>query len=466
MPNVTLTENSRGVVAYEFGNEVTLRRLVLATFLTENDASLTKQIAELVPRVNPAIVHALAVTARKEYALRKVPLLLAREMARHETHRVLVADTLEQVIERADELGAFLELYFGGKSRTESKEKLSRQVRLGLGRALAKFNRYALVRYDRNSSKFSMQDIIRLVHPKPENDERNELYRKVAKGEDLGEIRDWERVLSQSTNKLEAWTSVLDDTQYKIGGLALLKNMRNMLQAGISEDRLIQAIEGNPFRYVLPFRFISALRAVEQWKPPSSALRNALESAMFRGLAEYPRFDGDTVFLVDISGSMGRPLGLSFQDRRGASFDSGMSRSDGAQALTMLLREVCDTPHIYTFGSRITRVDGRGFALGASVKQQNQNTLLGSCLKQAKHDLDLRGVTPKRLIVITDEESADAVGEGFSEYNYMVNVKSTSYSIAFGKWTRAVGFSEHILKLISEAEALDRYVKEKVAQIV
>ena len=38
--------------------------------------------------------------------LRHAPLLLVREMARHATHRGLVAETLGRVIQRADELAS------------------------------------------------------------------------------------------------------------------------------------------------------------------------------------------------------------------------------------------------------------------------------------------------------------------------------------------------------------------------
>ena len=44
--------------------------------------------------------------------LRHAPLMLVREMARHASHRKLVAETLEQVIQRADELAEFVAIYW------------------------------------------------------------------------------------------------------------------------------------------------------------------------------------------------------------------------------------------------------------------------------------------------------------------------------------------------------------------
>src|ERR1700761_8722413 len=86
-----------------------LRRSVLACMLWENEfyesgVTIASRIRELVPQVDAAQVAALAVEARPAMKLRHAPLLLVREMARHATHRGLVAETLVRVIQRADEL--------------------------------------------------------------------------------------------------------------------------------------------------------------------------------------------------------------------------------------------------------------------------------------------------------------------------------------------------------------------------
>lgn len=459
MPTLIETRNSHGVLAYEFGNEISLRRLVLACFLTESATVIRDHIAALVPKVNPLAVLELAITARKDYALRKVPLLLVREMARYPSHRPYVADALEAVIERADEMGAFLEMYWEGKSKTAGRDKLARQVQVGLARAFAKFNAYSFARYDRDSAKFSMQDIIRIAHPKPSSDEQAELYRKIAKGEDLPPIVDWERELSASTDKRASWEMLLKEK--KVGGLALLKNLRNMFQAGVPESVILHAIQEHSFKYVLPFRFISAMRELASAHiMPSPDFTNAVEIALLKGLADFNKLDGDTVFLVDVSGSMGSSLGMTFTDRRGRTQSSPMSRSDGARALTMMLREVCDRPHIFKFHTRIHKVpESRGFELGAYVVHERQNTRLGDCLKQAKHQMELDGITPKRLIVLTDEESQDDIGAGFAKHNYLINVKSTSYSVGYGDWVRLVGFSEHIVRLVYENEKLESIIE-------
>src|SRR6202042_401989 len=93
--------------------EQALRRSVLACMLWEdefyeNGVAIAARIRELVPKVDAAKVAALAVEARTAMKLRHAPLLLVREMARHATHRALVAETMTRVIQRADELAEFV----------------------------------------------------------------------------------------------------------------------------------------------------------------------------------------------------------------------------------------------------------------------------------------------------------------------------------------------------------------------
>src|SRR5580704_3814066 len=106
-----------GAPAAAISPEQALRRSVLSCMLWEGEfyedgAQIAGRIHELVPQVAAEKVAALAVEARERMKLRHAPLLLAREMARHATHRGLVAETLARVIQRADELAEFVAIYW------------------------------------------------------------------------------------------------------------------------------------------------------------------------------------------------------------------------------------------------------------------------------------------------------------------------------------------------------------------
>src|ERR1017187_5931659 len=105
--------------------EQALRRSVLSCMLWEGEfyedgVQIAGRIHELVPLVDATQVAALAVEARERMKLRHAPLLLVREMARHATHRGLVAETLARVIQRADELSEFVAIYLVGGRQAPS----------------------------------------------------------------------------------------------------------------------------------------------------------------------------------------------------------------------------------------------------------------------------------------------------------------------------------------------------------
>jgi hypothetical protein len=81
-----------GAPARHISAELQLRRSVLACMLWESQfyedgVEIAGRIAELVPKVAPEKVAALAIEAREQMKLRHAPLALVREMARHKTHR-------------------------------------------------------------------------------------------------------------------------------------------------------------------------------------------------------------------------------------------------------------------------------------------------------------------------------------------------------------------------------------------
>jgi hypothetical protein len=59
-----------------------------------------------------------------------------------------------------------------------------------------------------------------------------------------------------------------------------------------------------------------------------------------------------------------------------------------------------------------------------------------------------------RLIVITDEQSADRVPEP-TGLGYMINVASNRNGVGYGKWLHVDGWSDAVMRFISEHERAD-----------
>lgn len=90
-----------------------LKRSVLTCLLWEpsfyeSSTEVADRIADLVTKVQPSQVAALACEARDRMNLRHVPLFLVAELSKIKGNGSLVAETLGHVVQRADELCEFL----------------------------------------------------------------------------------------------------------------------------------------------------------------------------------------------------------------------------------------------------------------------------------------------------------------------------------------------------------------------
>jgi hypothetical protein len=422
-----------GAPARNLSTELQLRRSVLACLLWESQfyedgVEIAGRIAELVPKVAAEKVAALAVEAREKMKLRHAPLLLVREMARHATHRGLVAETLARVIQRADELGEFVAIYW-----KDGRVPLSAQVKKGLAAAFPKFDAYALAKYDRGGP-IKLRDVLFLAHAKPRDEAQAEVWKRLIAGE-LTAPDTWEVALSSGADKREAWERLLREE--KLGALALLRNLRNMRDVGVNEDLVLAALGSMSTARVLPFRFLAAARYAPQWE-------EALEQAMLKCVAGAEKLRGNTlpgktIVLVDVSGSMTASL----------SHRSEMQRTDAAYGLAVLLREIGEKVAVFSFSDKLVEVPARrGFALRDAIdaSQLHSSTMLG----QAVGELN-RKQSYDRLIVITDEQAHDTVpapqGKG-----YVINVASYKNGVGYGKWTHIDGWSESVVEYIRELE--------------
>src|SRR5215472_10219232 len=416
-----------GAPAKHISAERQLRRSVLACMLWEDQfyedgVAIAGRIRELVAKVPADKVAALAVEAREKMKLRHAPLLLVREMARLASHRHLVAETLYQVIQRADELSEFVALYW-----SEGKQPLSAQVKKGVAAAFTKFDEYALAKYNR-ATPVKLRDALFLSHAKPVDAAQAELWKRLVEGE-LATPDTWEVALSSGADKRQAWERLLAEN--KLGALALLRNLRNMTEAKVSEHAIRDGLARMRTERVLPFRFIAAARYAPQWE-------TELEQAMFRSLEGQARLPGKTILLVDVSGSMDAPL-----SRR-----SEMRRNDAAYGLAVLLREIADVS-VYSFSDELARVPSRrGFALRDAINssQRHSGTYLGKAMNAIEEKYD-------RLIVITDEQSHDPVPNP-KALGYMINVASYQNGVGYGQWTHIDGWSDSVIEYIRAAEPM------------
>ena len=423
-----------GARARRFTPEQELKRALMNCLLWEdqfyeNGVSIAERIKSLVPVVEPAKVAALAVEAREKMKLRHAPLLVVREMARQEKHRALVADTLDRVIQRPDEMTELLAIYWAdalGPQQQRKRQPVSAQIKKGLARALTKFDAYQLAKYDRDGA-VRIRDVLFLVHAKPRDAAQEKVWKQLVDGE-LPSPDTWEVSLSGGRDKRETFERLI--AEKRLGGLALLRNLRLMQKAELLRQTIADAIEAMRTDRILPYRFITAARYAPDFE-------RELESAMLKSVKGHAHLPGRTRLLIDVSGSMFATL----------SAQSEMTRAEAACGLAILAREVCDEVEIFTFSNDVVKVPPRrGFALRDAMvnSQAHRGTYLGNAVSE----IDRKG---DRLIVFTDEQSHDAVGAPKGR-GTMVNVASYQHGVGHGAWTRVDGFSEAVIAWIAASE--------------
>lgn len=230
-----------------------LRRTVLSCLLWEDTfyesgQDIATRISTLAALNPPEIVAELAIEARSTYKLRHAPLWLLLDLIRRSAKGT--AGVIASVIQRPDEMGELISMYW-----KDGKRPLSNQMRKGLAKAFASFDEYQLAKYNRDVP-VKIRDVMFLVHPKPNSPEFERLYERVA-NKRLAIPDTWEVALSGGADKKETFTRMLQEGT--LGYLALLRNLRNMVQAGVDDQLVRDAILARRgANRVLPFRYVAA----------------------------------------------------------------------------------------------------------------------------------------------------------------------------------------------------------------
>lgn len=412
--------------------EKQLRRSVLSCLLWESEfyedgQSIAERIIENAAKVNPSILADLAIEARGVYNLRHVPLLLLDALSKtgRGAERQLVSNAVCDVIQRVDDMAELLAIHW-----RNGHKMIPAQMRKGLDRAIRKFDEHQLAKYDRDD-KVKLRDVLRVVRPKPDNDEQSALWKRAVKRE-LVVPDTWEVELSAGKDKRATFERMIREG--KLGYLALLRNLRNMAQAGCDEKLVTDAIiarKGGAQR-VFPFRYVAAARAAPQFE-------RAIDIALLAAIGEMVDFAGKTIALVDVSGSMDTAM----------SKRSDLTRMDAAAALAAIIP---GDVRMFSFSNDTKEVPARkGMAGIDAIKhsQQHGGTYLGNAVTKVNtmpHD---------RLIVITDEQSHDQVPDPIAEHAYMINVGSYKNGVGYGRWTHIDGFSEGVFRWIRAFENTD-----------
>ena len=434
-----------------------LRRSVLANLLWEDTAyadgkEISTWISELVPNVDPVKVYNLALEARKKMKLRHTPLFLAREMLRYDSHKKYVAELLPHIITRADMISDFVSLYW-----KNGKAPIPHKARKGLAESFHNFDEYQFAKYDRNSN-VKIRDVMFLTRPVPRTDEEKKLFKDIA-NRTLKTPDTWEVMLSSGMDKRKAWEKLIADR--KLGGLAFMRNISNMVEAGVPSRIIAEGMKKIGTSMLLPLDYLKA------YMMNGAEFRNPIEELMLRSYENLPKIPGNTLFIIDVSGSMTAKM----------SGKSRFERMDAAGAMAILGISQCESCKIvctagtYHCGMRceeITRPKS-GFGIISQIRDMyhklggygifTARTLEWCRERYGSNSFD-------RIVVFSDSQDQDRSGmrpKPFGKHNYICDVSNEKHGINYnGVWDAEIsGFSEHFLTYIAACEGIENEIESE-----
>lgn len=435
----------------------TLRRITLANLLWEDCAyvdgkSLAQEIVRLVPLCNPKDVANLALECRLVQKLRHTPLFLVSEMCKYDATRVYVGEILPKIITRADMITDFLAIYW-----KDGKRPLANQAKRGLAASFHNFDAYQFAKYDRDA-KIKLRDVMFLCHPKATDAQEEELFRMIAE-RSLPIPDTWEVALSAGADKKETWTRLINTR--KIGGMAFLRNLRNMKDAHVEFDTIIKGLNELKGTMLLPLDYLKAARMAPEFE-------SYIEAKMMDSYAHLPKLPGKTLFIVDVSGSMGDTT----------SSGTNFMRLDQACAMAMLAANQCESYKLVaTAGCDRTSVGShleieypkKGFGLAKQIMETRDSVGLGGIFtrqvlewsKKRFKDTDF-----DRIIIFSDSQDCDRIDKvphPFAKHNYICDVSSHAKGVNYrGCWTAEIsGWSEHFITYIAALEGIENKFEEE-----
>lgn len=381
---------------------------------------------------------------RNEANMRTASLVGAAEFAKARKDAGLDGmsrQVIDSVMQRADEPGEMLAYWTSIHGKNVPKP-----VKRGLADAAARlYNERSFLKWDSDARGFRFADVLELGHPKPKDATQDALFEHVLDSRfnpdreipaELGTLAvraelmswgvkkrhdlfhrpaaaptvlrnagmTWEALAGWLQGPLtkEAWEAVIPSMGY----MALLRNLRNFDEAGVSDDVAGEVVArlADPEQVAksrqLPMRFLSAYRAA-----PSLRWAYPLEQAMTHSLSNIPELGGRTLVLVDTSGSM----------NSGFSKDGTLMRWDAATLFGISLAARCAHADVVSFSNGYFGGDGtkvfpsqKGESVLRAVERWKANGFFigGGTDTSGAIQRHFRSGFHDRVVILTDEQAA------------------------------------------------------------
>lgn len=399
------TVNHEGHVAYRMDDALKLVTMALTSMLGEpkfygdNTDDLIRLAERLCAAGRGELVAKLAVWTRTKGNLRSVSHALVAVVAHVVKDQEYVRKATHIVAsQRGDDgteiLATYAALY--GKPFPNA-------LRRGVADALSGMSAYDIAKYQSGSREFKLRDTLRIAHPVPRDDEAAAAMSACIAGT-LGKPKGWETELSARGNTAEVWDELI--AEGRLGYMAMLRNLRNMLSAGANVEPVLTVLESPEAVHrsrQLPFRFYSAWRELQSAHLCTTRVHKALDAALVASCDNVDRLPGRTAVLIDTSASMSSAV----------SERSAVTCRDIAAVLGALATYISDDAWVCQFDTSASQLAFTGSSILADVRSV-PFAGGGTDMKEGFACLMASGFDADRVIVISDNE----VNGGFGRYGW------------------------------------------------
>lgn len=268
-----------------FSNKLDDKFYESSTVQMENFIKLTE---EVLNEYGPVFVAKCAMFSRNELGLRSVSQLVAamlngqsferkRDFYKAFCHR---PDDMSEIFAAVDMLGG----------------KRSHAMIRGFADYMSNISEYRLMKYQMKGKRYNMYDLINIIHPKG--------YAIDGYMNGRLEAADtWEVNISTGN---DSWKNMVEGN--RLGYLALIRNLNNILSEDVDDewikrnlvDQLINEVSIKK-SLVFPYQIYTAYRNLNV---QNFAVITALDTAFRIACGNMPKLEGNSVIMLDVSGSM------------------------------------------------------------------------------------------------------------------------------------------------------------------
>ena len=476
-----------GAPAFSFTEEAELLLLAASNMVGEHTFyqsangrdSRYRDLIHKVTASNPAFIsgnetrQGLASYLRSDLKMRSAAIVMAAEYIK--AGGANGRKVVNSVLQRADEPSELLGYWISNYGR-----RIPQPIKRGIADSLPRlWNEASIMKYDSSRHAVRFADVIELTHPR--GNDKSSLFRyllderhdHVTASLDYGlpmikrqlelerldpeQRKNWllRNGMPQgwTWERLSGWISPMDAMAWEIaipqmGVMALLRNLRNFDQAGISDKAVDQVIakitnkENVEASRIWPLNVYAAYR-----ESTSDNYKRALARTLEMTVTTLPELDASTLILVDVSGSMIVPL----------SQRSTLQRAEAASIIGAALAFRTHGGTLAAFGNHSQDVQYVGYSvLGTAERITGARFYCGGGTDTARAVQEMYS-GQKRIIVITDEQTLTNYSHIVGQNTFLHVFDLAGYgraSMEFGKSKRFVygGFSDSLFSLLPIVE--------------